>query len=392
MLKPHPTAPLKSLLFPRPQAATIRLLQTPGLELTFNARGALLAAFSEIAAKGGRKVLVPAFHCPSAISPVLLAGLEPVFYRIKRDLSIDYVDLLSKVDPAVSAVLVIHFLGLVPNLAPLASLQRTGVAIVEDCSHSFLEVNPIRLTGHPASDYRIYSFWKILPSGVGGGLWRSAAATASGTRAMRSQARLKNRLRNFKHVLEESIEHAGFSALLAPLRLLESARNRLRKPAQQGGTDQALTQRGEDYYPIEPELMHSTLPPHARRIIEASDLQSVATQRRLNYARYSAQAARLGAMQPLAPTLSEHSCPWVYPVLLNGRDGIDRKLKAAGVPLHTFGLYLHSALFEKGDARTIADARFLADHVLCLSVHQDLTAADVDQAVQTIQHKIGAPC
>ena len=341
---------------------------------------------------GGRKVLVPAFHCPSAISPVLLAGLEPVFYRIKRDLSIDYEDLLSKVDPAVSAVLVIHFLGLVPNLAPLASLQRTGVAIVEDCSHSFLEVNPVRLTGHPQSNYRIYSFWKILPSGVGGGLWRSVSATTAMTACMpatRGQAPLKQRLRNYKHLMEASIEHSGSCSLHVLGRLLASARNRLPKPGRLPGADRPPTLQGEDYYPIELDLLHSTIPVHARRIIEASDLESIAVQRRLNYARFSAQIRLLGTMQPLVPALSAHNCPWVFPVLLKGRDGIDHKLKAAGVQLHTFGIYLHSALFEKGDARTMADARFLADHVLCLSVHQDLTVGDIDQAVQTIQHEIG---
>lgn len=391
MLKPHPTAPLKSLLFPRPQAATIRLLQTPGLELTFNARGALLAAFSEIAAKGGRKVLVPAFHCPSAISPVLLAGLEPVFYRIKRDLTIDYMDLLSMVDPSVSAVLVIHFMGLIPNLAPLATLQRTGVVIVEDCSHSFFEINPIRLTGHPGSDYRIYSFWKILPCGVGGGLLRSVSVLRAGAHPARGQAPLKQRLRNYKHLMEASIEHSGFSAMLAPMRLLESIRNRLRKPRRLPDIDRAAILRGEDYYPVEPELMHSTIPAYVIKIMENSDLEAVARQRRLNYARFSAQAGLLGAMQPLAPPLSAHSCPWVFPVLLKGRDGIDRKLKTAGVQLHTFGLYLHSALFDKGDARTVADAQFLAEHVLCLSVHQDLTEDNIDQAVHTIQHEIGIP-
>lgn len=391
MLKPHPIAPLKSLFFSRPQAAATSLLQTPGLELTFNARGALLAAFSEISAADGRKVLVPAFHCPSAISPVLLAGLEPVFYRIKRDLTIDYEDLLEKVDPEVSAILVIHFFGLIPDLAPLAMVKKNGVKIVEDCSHSFLEVNPIQLTGSLESDYRIYSFWKILPSGIGGGLLRSASSTEVFLPPNRVKAPMKKRLRNYKNLMEESIENSGHRSLRTLMRLLESVRNSLRNSVSLPSDNHPQTMRGEDYYPIESDLMHSTMPAHCRRIIEASDLHSIAVQRRLNYARFSTQVRLLGTMQPLLPLLSEHTCPWVYPVLLKDRDSIDRKLKAAGVQLHTFGIYLHSALFEKGDTRTIADARFLASHVLCLSVHQDLTVRDVDQSVKVIQHEIGTP-
>ena len=160
------------------------LLDTPGLELTFNGRGALLRAFTEVAAlPRGKKVLVPAFHCPSAIAPALFAGLDPVFYRIRRDLTIDYEDVLAKADLAVSAILVIHFFGVAPDLTPLEPLRRTGTVFIEDCSHSFLQANPVCLAGSPASDYRVFSFWKLAPSGVGGGLLRSSTGALPGARS-----------------------------------------------------------------------------------------------------------------------------------------------------------------------------------------------------------------
>jgi perosamine synthetase len=85
--------------------------------------------------------------------------------------------------------------------------------------------------------------------------------------------------------------------------------------------------------------------------------------------------------------LPTRACPWVYPVLLEDRSRIDHTLRAAGVQLHTFGIYLHSALFERTDARTVADAVFLAERVLCLAIHQDLDSADIEQAVRTISHQ-----
>ena len=48
----HPLAHLASLGLPRANPVSAALLATPGLELTFNARGALLSAFREIARQG----------------------------------------------------------------------------------------------------------------------------------------------------------------------------------------------------------------------------------------------------------------------------------------------------------------------------------------------------
>ena len=386
----HPTAPLKALLLPRVNELARRIIGTPGLELTFNARGALLTAFSEIASSGaGSKVLLPAFHCPSAVSPALHAGLQPVFYRIGRDLSIDYEDLMSKADTGIAAVLVIHFFGIAADLAPLAALRGAGVKIVEDCSHSFLAVDPIRLTGHTDSDYRIYSFWKTAPSGVGGGLLRSAATLMKGTSTQRGKAPLAARARNYKRLIEESVEHSNHRILRSVMRSVEAARMSL-KPTTQGAVAPVRPDpmRGEDYYPIEPHVSSGAMPGHSRRIIESLNLEVIANQRRANFARYSAQAGSLNPMQPLVTSLPRSTCPWVYPVLLHNRSNIDFNLKAAGVQLHTFGIYLHSALFRQTDALTVSNAQFLANELLCLSVHQDMTTSDIDQAVEVIQREV----
>ena len=94
-------------------------------------------------------------------------------------------------------------------------------------------------------------------------------------------------------------------------------------------------------------------------------------------------------MQPLIRHLPARSSPWVYPVLLERRSAIDHRLRSAGVQLHTFGIYLHSALFRSTDEATVEDAVFLAERVLCLAIHQDLDVTDIDRAVATIRHEIG---
>ncbi|MBX3607589.1 MAG: DegT/DnrJ/EryC1/StrS family aminotransferase [Piscinibacter sp.] len=384
---PHPVVPSRLLWRPHARPTAQQLLALPGLELTFNARGALMRAFGEIAALTGRKqVLLPAYHCPSVVGPVLHAGLEPVFYRIRRDLSIDVDDLLAKAGPRTAAVLVIHFFGVPPDLAPLSPLRQAGVLLVEDCSHSFMLADPLALAGDAGSDYRAFSFWKIVPSGVGGGLWRARPGASSATPP--GNAPWVARARSFKRLMEESIEHGGAGPVRSALHMFEAGRARLRGPVSAGAGDPAgdLLRNGEVYYPLDPEVSCAAMPGYCRRIIEASDLDAISARRRANFARFAAQVEQLRPMEPLITELPTRSCPWVYPVLLEGRSAIDFRLRAAGVQLHTFGIYLHSALFQATDEATVTDAVFLAERVLCLAIHQDLDVGDIDRSVSAIRH------
>lgn len=377
----HPSPRLRSLICPPVNPQTQELLATQGLELTYNARGALLTAFEEIYssdhAADARQILVPAFHCPSAITPALMAGLEPVFYRIRPDLSIDWEDVHAKATPTVTAILVIHFFGAAPDLAPLASLRRRGMRVIEDCSHAFVSVNPMVLAGAADSDYRIFSFWKLTPSGVGGGLLR--AEGNEGYRAKRPQAPLKDRLRNFKSLFEEGVEQSSILGLRTCVNAIESARKVLKPRQLQTASRPPRLESGEAYYPVDLTLARASMPAHVRRAIEACDLAHIAQRRRDNFMHYKGHLERLAPMTPLIPDLDEHTCPWVYPVRLPHRDALDRQLRDAGMALHTFGIYLHSKLFELADPQAVADAKSLAQSTLCLSIHQDISLQQIDQ-------------
>ena len=385
----HPLAHLASLGLPRANPVSAALLATPSLELTFNARGALLAAFREIARQGRRKVLLPAFHCPSAISPALLAGLTPVYYRIRPDLGIDTDDVMRLADRDTAAILLIHFFGFAPELQPLAPLAALDIQRVEDCSHAYVAADSLGLAGSPLSDYRVFSFWKTAPSGVGGGLWRRQPLAA----ASRAAAPASARLRNYKQLLDEAAQRPGQPLLRALLGgvdgLRNSLRHGLRKPPCPAAVASAsppppLLERGEAYYPMHASLADAAMPRHVRRIIAAADLPAIINARRANYLCYQAALPRLRPLQPLATALPAATCPWVFPVLLDDRAQWDHRLRAAGVALHTFGIYLHSSLFASGAAAAVRDARYLAERVLCLSIHPDLSLTDIDRSIAQI--------
>lgn len=307
-----------------------------------------------------------------------MAGLEPVFYRIRRDLTIDTDDLLAKASSDIAAVLIIHFFGFAPDLSFLTDLRKFDIRVIEDCSHAFLAAHPQQLAGSEESDYRAFSFWKIVACGVGGGLWRRHQPETLGLGGL-TALRRGPALRNYKLLFEEAIKYSNHDWLHSALSEIERIRLRF-KPVRQGlPIPMATLEHGEDYYPVDFQLANSGMPQHVRRIIGASNLENVSRRRRENFECYSSRSALLSPLQPIFQQLGPTTCPWVYPVLLVNRSKIDFKLRNAGVSLHTFGIYLHSALFRNTDSATISDASHLAGHVLCLSIHQNLHPAEIER-------------
>ncbi len=406
----HPVATLGQLFFPPANAGAAALLASPDLELSYNARGALLQVSRELGAALGDEVLVPAYHCPSGVMPLIEAGLRPVFYRIRPDLSIDLDDLRAKLGPRSRAVIIIHFFGFTVDLAPLQDLRSKGIALIEDWSHSFLQGSPAHL---PAlqGDVQVFSFWKLVPSGVGGAIrrgpsWRAAPAQ------MRSPPPWRDTAVRFKRMLESAIEHSEHRRTKALMRGLERLRLAL-KPGASNAPAEALppadadelrenappvaadSERGEDHYVFDLRLAQSAMPPTSLRILRAADLAAVAQRRRDNYDRYAELLNGNTPVQPLFAQRPADCCPWVFPVLLPDRDRSDQHWRRHGVALHTFGIHLHSALYASGDPAMIADARRLAQEVLCLSIHQDLSPAQISasaQLIRTLPLPTQAPC
>lgn len=381
----HPVARMRDVLWPGARTLARGLLHTPGLVLTLNARGALYCVFSHLRQGDDRdEVLVPAFHCPSVVAPLLAAGLKPVFYGITRDLTVDWNDLHGRTGPHTRAVLVIHFFGHATDLEPTATLRRDGVAIIEDWSHSFLRADSLGFPGG-ADSHRVFSLWKLLPTHVGGAWLPPAHANAShGTRL--ATLPFRRQLVMGKRLLEDSIEHHGPAALARGIERFEHWRVSRKLPlageAPAAG-DRELQRNGEVYYPFSVSLDAMPMPWWIRRMVAGSDLDCIATTRLRHYEHY-ARALDGHPLVRLWRSTPPHAVPWVFPVFVEGRDRHDREWRAMGVPLHTFGIYLHSGLFRDANPRVIADALYLSDRLLCLAVHQDLNDHDVEHACDVL--------
>jgi perosamine synthetase len=314
-------------------------------------------------------VLLPSFHCHSVVEPALRAGIDVRFYRVDRTLRPDLDDVLAKARADVAAVLFINYFGFPAAFEPVAAdLRARDVLLVEDCSHSFLQVAPLALSGG-CGDVSVYSFWKLVPSGVGGAM----RGTVPGPRPRLRRSSLRQSVVRSARMIEQAALAAPTSLLARAWQRADEIRKRARSVRSATLSPTAASGPAEHFSETE---ARTRMPWLARHVLRCADLAAVATARRANFVTYAA-ALDPSAVVPLISALPERVCPWAYPVLVPDRSRHDRKLRELGVPVWTFGDVLHPALDAQPASAASADARFLAERLLCLPIHQGIEPADI---------------
>jgi len=122
------------------------------------------------------KILLPAYigindrEGSGVMDPVTAANIPHEFYRIHRDLRVDFNDLVEKIqNNMVKAVLLIHYFGFPqPDLKKIINYCKTrNIAVIEDCAHAYLSTHHgVRLGSF--GDIGFYSLHKMYPISDGG--------------------------------------------------------------------------------------------------------------------------------------------------------------------------------------------------------------------------------
>jgi dTDP-4-amino-4,6-dideoxygalactose transaminase len=328
-------------------------------------------------------VLVPAYHCPVVVEAVLKAGMQPRFYNIGADLSPEPSDILSKWDHDVAAIIAVNHFGFPFNMNSIAPELRQTAFVIEDCSHSFLYSNPLRLSGG-RGDASIYSFWKIVPCMVGGGLAIRSEELRS-TMPDRTLPLVES-LRITKRLFEEALDDLERN----PVRRVRNLSQKHQEPklsTGQGLPDaQDTSSEDVDIYQLDPALNMATMPWLSRRVLAAADLRAIVESRRNNFMLYHNGIKESVRVRKVFQTLPEQVCPWVFPIIFEGRqrESLDYHLRAQGVLLHTFGSTLHPAFATCSEIEMVRNTRFLADNLVCLSVHQNIRQSDIAASCEKI--------
>ena len=347
------------------------LLDQPGALLTSSGRAAILLGLEGLALQPGQRVLVPSYHCPTMVSPVLTLGHELGFYPIDAD-GRPNLDWLEQHAPADTRVLcVAHFFGLPLDLREVhAWCQRRGVLMLEDCAHAMFGQGPGGAVG-ALGDVVIASLPKFFAAQEGGVLLTRRTARPV---AALQPAGLKRQLKAALDDIEISARHdrLGHWRLWAgPLLALKQA---LRgKPQAQAGTAPQPTHfdPSSDYARIDVEQCHRAPVRAAVQAALGSSRGRVVTRRQRHYRAMAQALAGQPGMRPLFPTLSEHSAPYVFPLWIDDPDPAYQALKTLGVPVSRWDWLWPGVPEFAGD-----HGKTWSRHVMQLHCHKDMSDED----------------
>ena len=378
MLNAHPTLRLKDVL-KRKRINDRTLFDINRIYYTYNARGALYQLLSTMPKEKGNTILLPAFHCPTIVEPVLRAGYKTLFYKINRDLTIDYCHLHQKMSDNIAAIVTIHYFGFPADIGHILQLRKKyDFYVIEDWAHSFLHYNPMKLNGHQG-DMAIYSFYKLVSSYAGGGLRINIPDYPY--QPSNKGIGIKQSVVIVKRLAEQIVENLRDGNIKMMLKYLERKRIEFRlnaKAFQEQHSESIIS-----HYTFSHGLSTARIPWFMKKLLYNSDFENIALSRRQNYALINDVLREHVGVAKLYKELPGHVCPWAYPVVLDERDRHDHILRKLGIPVFTFGNVLHPIIYKSAQD-TIQDAQYLAKSLMMIPVHQNLSGDTILKFCQTI--------
>ncbi|VXC21218.1 DegT/DnrJ/EryC1/StrS family aminotransferase [Massilia sp. 9I] len=379
-----PIAPvLSAASFRRAAAQPVRsVLDAGAVRLVTSGRVAIALALRELGVGPGDKVLVPAWHSPSMVPPVLWRGATPVFYRVGPDGGADLADIAAKLEGA-RVLMATHYFGFHQDLDALRALcDAHGLKLLEDCAHAFIGEYRGRPLGS-YGDYAIASSMKFFPV-YEGGVLVSARAPLDGVALQSAGPGFETKA--FLNSLERGFAYGRLPAVRAalwlPLKLKDLAWGLLKARRPAGTAAPALAPDSSDSsFDFDPHWIDKRSSLFARSVLRLASPGRIAALRRAHYLRLDEALRGLPGLRPLFAALPDGVCPWVYPLVAAEPDALAARLAAAGVPVTRFG----RPLWQGVDAATCSNAAQLSYSVLALPCHQELHAQELDWLIATVR-------
>lgn len=333
---------------------------------TTSGRAAIGLALEILGVGANDRVLVPTYHCPTMVSPVIARGAIPRFFPIDSRGHPRLDRLESPALRTARAIVAPHYFGIPRPMSELrAWCDDHGIALIEDCAHAFFGMVEGRAVGS-WGDFAIASLTKFFPVPEGGYL-------ASATRPINlelSPAGLRTFLRACVDTLELSASYGRFQPLSSTIRGLSSLKRWIRRPVRQSATPDDATPQDA--------LFDG---PHAHRrpsrvvswIVRNVDRQRLIAARRRNYKLLASRMANVRGARALEPELPESSAPYVFPVWVDDPDSSYQAIRSAGVPVFRWDVRWPGTPFLADDAGSA-----WSHHVFQIGCHQDLSEQDID--------------
>lgn len=333
----------------------------PHRRLLTSGRAALFAAMKALDVKPGERVLAPSYHCPTMIAALRAAGAVVQFYPLGPD-GLPALDTLTPA-PGTRALVVAQLFGLPRSLAVLrAWCDARGIALVEDCAHSFFGQAGERPVGQ-WGDLATASVSKFFPVAEGGLL---AATKPLPPQTLRPGG-AKPQLKAWVDLLERGSAQGRLAGLNLALRALFRLRNGSPRPYSTGTPPE--TSEAEMMAECDLARSEQAPPPLTQRLYGLPRGRIVA-RRRAHFETLYRRTQSLAGARPLFGPLPSQAAPYVMPLWVDEPEAVYAALRAAGCAVFRWDRVWpgvpefpddHGALWRR--------------HVLQLLCHQDLDDA-----------------
>lgn len=351
------------------------LLSNPAAQFTISGRASILLALEILEIGPGDKVLVPTYHCPTMIAPIVSRGATPVFYPLDTQGAPKLEWIKREFTQNVRAILVAHFFGLPQPLETIREwCDQQGVRLIEDCAHALFGASGDRAIGS-WGDLAIASLTKFLPVPEGGCLVNN---TLPGQCPTLHPPSVKNHVKASFDIIHFGVNHGRLKGFGTLMRGLFSVRRLFKKkPAPHATVVESTPPEG---FIIDIAQSHRGLTYPSQWIAQHAPRERIVSRRRANYAYLAHALSDLVGIHPLLPTLPNECAPYVFPLWVDQPDPGYAKLRHMAFPVARWDwLWPTVATIEKDSGMQ------WSHHVLQLTCHQDLTPDELLQMVATLK-------
>jgi perosamine synthetase len=330
-------------------------------------RAAIFWALQRLGISSGDSVLVPTYHCPTLVAPLVALGARPAFYPLQYP-GTPNADWLAQVDSnGVRAIIIVQLFGLPQCLASLrAWCDERGIPMIEDCAHSLFGKAGDRRSGE-WGDYATFSLTKFLPVGELG----FVASTRHGLPKLRlDRSSLRSQVRGALDPLEASADADRFGAIGVRMaafgRWIRARRGpastpRSEPPATQSAVLRALRDCDMARIRAKPALA-------ALAIERLSDYSAIASRRRANFQRMAELLDRYPIGRPLLRSAPDDAGPYVFPLLVDRPDVVYSAMRAIAFPVYRWDRLWPGTPIDESDLTST-----WRNHLLQIPVHQSYT-------------------
>lgn len=356
--------------------------QLPEKSLTTSGRAAIYHALCQMNLDPGCSVLVPTYHCPTMVAPVLLSGARPSYFGVLQSGLPDLDRIPAETARHAGAMLVPHYFGLPQSLARVREwCDEHHIMLIEDCAHSLFGAAGERSVG-AWGDFATASLSKFLPIPEAGLL--ASARHPLVPLKLKPQG-LKAELKGFIDVLEVATLNRRLPGLNRAVGSLFWLKRALRTTAAtHTDSSEASLERdfmsGSDMQRIENSPLKASA-----WLVRSLPRSRIISRRRENYDQYDHELRNCQGARPLMQVDSTGTAPYVFPLWVDDADRVYQALRTRGYPVFRWDRIWPETPQLPGDAGPL-----WSHHVLQLLCHQDLCCDDIGATAAAIKRLLGS--